>query len=505
MHLLHSNHHQKSHHGQAFAKDSKSKNCTLKVYNDDEPLSLPTSGARFNPILESAHETEEENEDFPGFLVSNQGTPAAITNMNMEVALSPEAAVVSVGKSSETYAVVLKIKAPAAPARRAPIDLVTVLNVSRSITSEKLRLMKRTMRQVVSYLSAADRMSIVAFSTTSKRLLPLRRMSPAGRRSARRIIDAVVALDSAATCAADSLKKAAKVIEDRREVNPRASIVLLSDGHRGGPLVSSTVFSDLDIPLHSVSLDACLNAPHEDIFAKCICRLLSVVIEDLSIQLGFTSGSAPAEISAVYSYTGKPGFVGSGSSWCQVGDLHAEEERGFLIELKVPSSFGGVQQRLLSIQCSYKDPLTQQPIYDKERPLVLPRPRAVRSSTREIQRLRCLFIATRASAESRRLLERDDVAAAHHMLASARALILQTGSGEEFVGGLETELAELSWKRKDRLQPRRRREAARAEEKVDPLTPASAWRAAERLAKVAIMRKSLNRVSDLHGFEDARF
>jgi hypothetical protein len=56
-------------------------------------------------------------------------------------------------------------------------------------------------------------------------------------------------------------------------------------------------------------------------------------------------------------------------------------------------------------------------------------------------------------------------------------------------------------------------ETAQAEEtepqlrsrKVEPLTPISAWKVAEKLAKVAIMRKSMNKVSDLHGFEDARF
>ncbi|KAL9148168.1 hypothetical protein ABFS82_12G024300 [Erythranthe guttata] len=419
----------------------------------------------------------------------------------MEVALSPEAAVVSVGKSSESYAVVLKIKAPAAPVPRAPIDLVAVLNVGGSITAEKLHLMKRAMRVVVSHLTAADRMSIVAFSTTSKRLLPLRRMGPAGRRSARRIIDAVVSLDGAANCAADSVKKAAKVIEDRREKNPAATIVLFSDGHRSGPLVSSAIFPGLNIPVHSISLSACINAPPDGAFLKCVTGLLSMVMQDLKIRLGFTSGSSPAEISAVYSYAGKPAFLGSGSSWIRVGDLHSEEEREFLVELKVPSSFSGAQHRILSIRCSYSDPLTQQPVFDKDRSLVIPRPRA-------IQRLKCLFIATRAVAESRRLAERNDVAGAQHVLASGRAMILQTGSGEEFLRLLEAELAELSWKRNDRLQIKSSRErgaAARAEEKAEPITPLSAWRAAERLAKVAIMRKSLNRVSDLHGFENARF
>ena len=43
------------------------------------------------------------------------------------------------------------------------------------------------------------------------------------------------------------------------------------------------------------------------------------------------------------------------------------------------------------------------------------------------------------------------------------------------------------------------------DENGEPLTPTSAWRAAKKLAKVAIMEKSRNRVSDLHGFENARF
>ncbi|CAI9752970.1 unnamed protein product [Fraxinus pennsylvanica] len=508
-------------HKREIARDAISKSDkrgVFKVYNDDEPLASPTSGARFNPIPET-DETEEENEEFPGFFVNgntyNPNSPE-LKLKNVEVALLPETAVVSVGRSSETYALVLKIKAPSASTKnvkRAPIDLVTVLNVSSSVTTEKLLMMKRTMRLVVSSLSPADRLSIVAFSTTSKRLLPLRRMTTGGRRSARRIIDAVVALDGAAATPTDALKKAAKVIEDRREKNPSASIMLFSDGHSSGPLVSSTRFSPAEIPIHSVSLSACLNAPTDDTVAKCIGSLLSVVIQDLKIQLGFISGSAPANITAIYSHTARPAYLGSGSSGTRIGDLYSKEDRELLIELNVPSSYSRAHH-LLSVRCYYKDPSTQEPIYDKEQALMIPRPRAVGSSTREIQRLKCLFVTTRAIAESRRLVERSDLTGAHHMLASARALMLQSGSGsgEEFVRGLEAELADLNWKRQNlqqHVQNGRRntneRQAACVEDKAEPLTPTSAWRAAERLAKVAMMRKSLNRVSDLHGFENARF
>ncbi|KAL7141583.1 hypothetical protein ABFS83_08G063200 [Erythranthe nasuta] len=507
MHLL-NNHTKGDNHGHHHVVVDK-RLLALKVYNDDEPISSPISSAGFNTI------PEEGTEDFPGFFVAKNLVPAAEMEMersSVDVALLPEAAVVSVGKTSETYAVVLKLRAPAAaPPRRAPVDLVVVLDVGRSVAAaDKLQLMRKVMRMVVSSLSAADRLSIVAFSTTSKRLLPLRRMTAAGKRSARRIIDAVVALDCGAASATDAVKKAVKVIEDRREKNPAASILVLSDGHHSSRRITSARFAHTEIPVHSINLNACINAPPDDTFIKSIIGLLSDVIQDFKIRLGFTTGSAAAEISAIYTYTGKTGFVGSGSSWCRVGSFHSGEERELLIELKVPLSLRGAH-RLLSFRSSYKDPSTQQTIYDKERGLSIPRPRAVGSSTRDTQRLRCLFLTTRAVAESRRMAERNDVAGAHHMLASARALIVQSGSGssgEEFVRGLEAEMAELNLKRRNNHEREAAAAAApvsRADEKAEPLTPTSAWRAAERLAKVAMMRKSLNRVSDLHGFENARF
>ncbi|XP_073125323.1 probable E3 ubiquitin-protein ligase EDA40 [Henckelia pumila] len=471
---------------------SSERRCTLKVYNDDEPLSSRTSCARFNPIPES-DETEEESDEFTGFYGSkNMKIWNDMGRSCVEISFSPEVAVVSVGKTSETHALSLKIKAPAAPVRSTPVDLVTVLNVSRSVTGEKLHLMKRAMRLVVSSLYAADRLSIVAFSTTSKRLLPLRRMSTAGKKSARMIIDAVGSLDCAASSPTDSLKKAAKVIEDRREKNPSVTILLFTDGHRNDPVSSSSRLSHTKIPIHSFNLSACVQSP-PDSFAKYINSILSISIQELEIQLVQTPGSPPYDIPAAYSYTGRPALIGSGSIGFRVGDFHSEEEKEVLVELKVPS-LAPRTHRFLSVRCSYKDPSTLQRIHDKETFLPLPRPRA---STRETKRLKCLFLATRAVAESRRMVERKDIVGAQHMIASATALVAH--SGEEFVRLLESELSELN------QTQQRRKNSHEREAGMEPITPTSAWRTAERLAKVAIMKKSLNRVSDLHGFEDARF
>lgn len=484
----------------------------LKVYNDDEPLASLTPKARFIPIPESDENCDEDSiGEFQGFY-GDEGNNSTVVDhaREVDVRLLPEAAVIAASRRHETYAIVLKVKAPAAPEktqRRAPIDLVTVVDVSGKMTSEKLPLIKRAMSSIVSSLSSSDRLSIVAFSSYSKRLLPLRRMTTSGRRAARRIVEAMAVLEGSSN-SKDAVKKAVKVLEDRREKNPVATVILLSEVLDQSSFISSTRYSNsrLDICIHSLKL-----AVTEDhVFAKCIGNLLSVVVQDLRLQLGFVSGSTPAVIAAVYSRTPQPIVLGSGT--VRIGELSADEERELFIELKVPSS-AVRSHRQLSVRCSYKESSSQEIIYGKPLALLVPLPNTVRSSSPAIQRLRNLFITTRALAESRRLTERYDLIGAYHMLISARALMQQSNPapGNEFMLGLEAELSELQRRRMVQAQAQqlgrkgKGEMAAYADEKGEPLTPTSAWRVADKLAKVAMMRKSVNRVSDLHGFEDARF
>ncbi|KAI4328092.1 hypothetical protein L6164_020479 [Bauhinia variegata] len=473
--------------------------------------------------------------EFQGFIVNPIGPPLRSPRIenhlrNVEACLLPEAAVVAAGRGYETYVAVLKLKAPPSPslngarrisktlASRAPIDLVTVLDVGGTMTGPKLQMMKRSMRLVISSLRSADRLSIIAFSSGSKRLLPLRRMTSNGQRSARRIVDALVAIDQSregTSVKNDAVKKAAKVLQDRREKNPVATIIVLSDGQdkriattSPNPecsIVSPTRFSHIEFPVYSVGFpdgSPCAYAQPDDVFAKCVDGLLTVVAQDLKLQLGIISRSLPAEIAGVYSLAGRPSALSSGS--VRLGDLYAEEERELLVELRVPAASAG-SPHAMSVRSCYRDPSTQELVYSKEQALLIPRPHAVRSSDPKIQRLRNLHITTRAVAECRRLAEHNDLSGAHHLLSSARALLMQSSPKlvEEHLRCLEGEQAELQRRRQQQHQSQGRR--SNRVEKLEPLTPTSAWRAAERLAKVAIMRKSMNRVSDLHGFENARF
>ncbi|KAH1124942.1 hypothetical protein AAZX31_06G087300 [Glycine max] len=518
-----------------------------RSYDDDEPLLSPTSDGRIIPIPEADEDEDEDPGEFQGFFVNPKNSSSSKSysdslqtsdgdSRTVQVKLMPECAVISVSRAHETYALVLKVKAPppppppsrssAAPSQRAPIDLVTVLDVGGNMTGGKLHMLKRAMRLVISSLGTADRLSIVAFSATSKRLLPLRRMTSQGQRVARRIVDRLVIGQGSSV--GDALRKATRVLEDRRERNPVASVMLLSDGQeekvqnqrgnnnqrKSSSHVSSTRFAHIEIPIHAFGFGAksgYSQEPGEDAFAKCVGGLLSVVVQDLRIQVGFESESV--EISAIYSCSGRPTLMSSGA--VRMGDLYAEEERELLVELRVPASSGtGAHNHVMTVRCLYKDPATQEIVYGREQGLLVPPPQ---SSGTRIERLRNLFITARAIAESRRLLEHSpDFTSAHHLLASARVLLMQSNSAsaQEYVRGLEAELAELHWRRQHeqmQVQVQQRRRGAEREvmalldENGEPLTPTSAWRAAEKLAKMAMMKKSLNRVSDLHGFENARF
>eukprot|EP00268_Persea_americana_P029371 TRINITY_DN2840_c1_g1_i6.p1 TRINITY_DN2840_c1_g1~~TRINITY_DN2840_c1_g1_i6.p1 ORF type:complete len:707 (+),score=58.61 TRINITY_DN2840_c1_g1_i6:902-3022(+) len=501
-----------------------------KLYDDDEPLMSPKrSPFNFNPIPEVDDENEGDDVvEFQGFFANPSkpskggATYGGDSKKVVETVLLPEAAVVSMGRSYQGFAVVLKVKAPPParvstaaaplldPARRAPIDLVTVLDVSGSMTGAKLQMLKRAMRLVVGSLGSSDRLSIVAFSATSKRLMPLRRMSEHGQHVARAIVDRLVC--GHGTCEGDALKKAAKVLEDRRERNPVASIILLSDGQnnrdashgadRSRPyshVPSSTRFTHLEIPVHESGFGSRASRKSREPVAKCVGGLLSVVAQDVRLDLTFPSG----EISAVYSTIGRLAILGSGT--VRLGDIYADEERELLVELRVPTSAAWAHHVIYD-RCSYVDPTTTDLVRCKEQTLLVPRPHAVPPSDPKIQRLRNQFVATKAAAEARRLAEHNDFGSAHQLLSSARALLLQSSSisRNEDLRFVEAELAELQWRWKQQ-QIQRPRIGDLGLEENGPLTPSSAWRAAEQLAKVAIMRKSLNRVGDLHGFENARF
>jgi uncharacterized protein with von Willebrand factor type A (vWA) domain len=145
---------------------------------------------------------------------------SAVTG-SVEIKAYSEFQAIQQSVTQKVFSILIRLKAPKSldsVNSRAPLDLVTVLDVSGSMKGAKLALLKSAMSFVIQTLGPDDRLSVIAFSSTARRLFPLRRMTMSGRMRALRAVNSLV--DGGGTNIADGLKKGAKVIEQRRLKNP---------------------------------------------------------------------------------------------------------------------------------------------------------------------------------------------------------------------------------------------------------------------------------------------
>ncbi|AQK71137.1 putative ADP-ribosylation factor GTPase-activating protein AGD5 [Zea mays] len=130
----------------------------------------------------------------------------------------------------------------------------------------------------------------------------------------------------------------------------------------GRPAVApATRFTHVEIPIGPGDppplVSECEEEPPvEHAFAKCLGGLVSVVMQEVHLELAFPTG----EITAVYSC--RPGqqvvavFGGTGVSM-RLGEMYAEEERELLVEVRAPL---GSHPHSLTVRCMYRNPASQE-------------------------------------------------------------------------------------------------------------------------------------------------
>ena len=113
---------------------------------------------------------------------------------------------------------------------RVPINLALCVDVSGSMSGEKLAAARATAAAVVAALTDADRLSLVAFSDEAELLLDVRKMDASGRRAAKKAINQLETRGS--TNLFDGWNLAAGRVVAAMEADPRAShrVLLLTDG-----------------------------------------------------------------------------------------------------------------------------------------------------------------------------------------------------------------------------------------------------------------------------------
>ncbi|CAH8362432.1 unnamed protein product [Eruca vesicaria subsp. sativa] len=381
----------------------------------------------------------------------NAETEPCVTR-KLEVKTYPEVSEVLRSVSFKDFSVLINLKAPTASnsSSRAPVDLVTVLDVSGSMAGTKLALLKRAMGFVIQNLGPLDRLSVISFSSTARRNFPLRLMTETGKQEALQSVNSLVS--NGGTNIAEALRKGAKVLVERRFKNSVSSIVLLSDGqdtYTQGSDYITFLPKEKRIPVHAFGFGADHDASlmHsiaensggtfsfiesetfiQDAFAQCIGGLLSVVVQELCVKVECVRpvmriGSVKA---GSYRFDSRTGKIG-------VGDLYAEEERNFLVNLDVPVG-GSDPMSLLRVRCVYKDPVTKETVEFTSsevkilRPVVMLEGRKVVSV--EVDRQRIRLRAAEAISEARVLAERGDLTEAVSVLETCRGALSDTVSGQ---------------------------------------------------------------------------
>ncbi|GJW93429.1 von Willebrand factor [Tanacetum coccineum] len=467
------------------------------VFNDDEPLNLKLS-----------NKTSSESCFLKRVLVKTYtevpAVPRFSTNDDFTVLINLKAPTsVSGVKSSNTSQGPTFSQVNQTP--RAPVDLVTVLDTSGSMAGTKLALLKRAMGFVIQNLGPADRLAVIAFSSTARRLFPLRKMSDAGKQQALQAVNSLVA--NGGTNIAEGLRKGAKVMEDRRENNPVGSIILLSDGQdtytvNGNSnsknssrqnqlnyelLLPRSIYggdghSGIKIPVHAFGFgtDHDASSMHsiseisggtfsfietegviQDAFAQCIGGLLSVVVKDAQVIV--ESLNTNVVIGSLKAGSYKNRLMADGKSGSiDVGDLYADEERDFLVSVNIPIELTSNETCMLKVRCHYTDPLTKATVNLESVNVGIKRPENIDQKvivSIEVDRQKNRLQAAEAMVQARTAAEEGDLAQAICTLENCRQVLSETvsaKSGDRLCVALDAELKEMQ----DRMASRHMYEAS---------------------------------------------
>ncbi|KAJ4766360.1 hypothetical protein LUZ62_076735 [Rhynchospora pubera] len=222
-------------------------------------------------------------------------------------------------------------------ARRAPVDIVAILQVSASMTQgKKLDEVKRAVLFVMSKLTPRDRLSIVVFSSCATRLYPLSLVTPSSKTELEKLINGLQA--GGGTNMEDGLRMGLDILKNSKCTGERvAAIMFMSDGMQTHGDACNVEVRNVTVHTFGLGdehdpkvLKAVANqsrgGTYSDCrsgnltfgFAQCLGRLLSVVAQDLTFVSYFCTDD-----------DGDPATT-------RLGDICINECRKVLIEIQLP-------------------------------------------------------------------------------------------------------------------------------------------------------------------------
>jgi len=184
---------------------------------------------------------------------SSNDNNSSTTSTSVKLSYTVEVDSVSSMQAVSEFMVMASLKAPTYQStKRAPLDLIAVVDRSGSMVGTKLELVKKTLEFVETQLSEADRLGIVDYGSDVTVSLPLTKMDSIGKKSA----DAAIRnlLTSGSTNLCGGLAEAVHILRSRTTKNEVASSLLFTDGHANvGPTTDKAIIDAISHPHGNVS------------------------------------------------------------------------------------------------------------------------------------------------------------------------------------------------------------------------------------------------------------
>ncbi|XP_066336020.1 probable E3 ubiquitin-protein ligase EDA40 [Miscanthus floridulus] len=159
--------------------------------------------------------------------------PNGVNKQGLVTMRIPKYSKKDVALTVDSVTAMVEIEATSSTAVREGLDLVAVVDVSGSMRGHKIESVKKALQFVIMKLTPVDRLSIVTFESSAKRLTPLRSMTQAAQSDLKTIVGRLVA--DGGTDIKAGLDLGLAVLGDRvLTVSRTANIFLMSDGKPEG-------------------------------------------------------------------------------------------------------------------------------------------------------------------------------------------------------------------------------------------------------------------------------
>lgn len=242
---------------------------------------------------------------------------------------------------------------------RAQIDITCVLDVSGSMTGDKIALVKEAVMFVIDEMKPGDRLSIVSFNHGAERQTSLTCMDAAGKDSARQSTLRLTA--GGGTSIAAGLDCGIQVMEQRRHRNTVGAVFLLTDGQdntspaevqelvKRARAAQCGVYAfgfgqDHDTSTLSAIAEAAqtpftyVEEPGaiKQAFAGAVAGLMSVAAQDIELRIAPDAGCSIKSLHTHFDHRREDGD--SGAAVVSIPDAFAGERRDVVVELSVPAA-----------------------------------------------------------------------------------------------------------------------------------------------------------------------